>query len=68
MRQKQILGSHFCNAYQAERANRLIVEKKIRPVLDEVFPFAETAAAHQRMADNKHKGKLAIRIQAPAAP
>jgi len=62
MRQKQILGSHFANAYQAERANNLMIEKKIRPVLDEVFEFAETAKAHQLMAENKHKGKMAIRV------
>jgi crotonyl-CoA carboxylase/reductase len=65
MRQKQIIGSHFANAYQAERANRLILEGKIKPVLDQVFPFEKTAEAHQLMAENKHKGKLAIRIQAP---
>ncbi len=64
MRQKQIIGSHFANAYQAERANRLILEGKIKPVLDQVFPFERTAEAHQLMAENKHKGKLAIRIQA----
>ncbi len=67
MRQKSILGSHFANAYQAERANRLILEKKIRPVLDEVFPFAETALAHELMAQNKHKGKMVIRVQAPGS-
>ncbi|MBI4510221.1 MAG: crotonyl-CoA carboxylase/reductase [Deltaproteobacteria bacterium] len=67
MRQKQIIGSHFANAYQAERANRLIIEKKIRPVLDQVFPFERTAEAHQLMHENKHKGKLGIRVQAPQA-
>jgi crotonyl-CoA carboxylase/reductase len=65
MRQKQIIGSHFANAYQAERANRLVIEGKIKPVLDKVFPFDRTAEAHQLMADNKHKGKLGIRVQAP---
>lgn len=65
MRQKSIIGSHFANAYQAERANRLIIEGKIKPVLDLVFPFERTADAHQLMAENKHKGKLGIRIQAP---
>jgi crotonyl-CoA carboxylase/reductase len=64
MRQKQIIGSHFANAYQAERANRLVMEGKIKPVLDKVYPFEQTAEAHQLMAENKHKGKLAIRIQA----
>jgi len=62
MRQKQILGSHFANAYQAERANNLMIEKKIRPVLDEVFEFTDAAKAHQLMAENKHKGKMAIRV------
>jgi crotonyl-CoA carboxylase/reductase len=66
MRQKSILGSHFANAYQAERANELVVAGKIRPVLDQVFEFADTPRAHQLMKENKHKGKLGIRVQAPA--
>lgn len=65
MRQKQILGSHFANAYQAERANELVISGKIKPVLDQVFDFADTPLAHQLMMENKHKGKLGIRIQAP---
>jgi crotonyl-CoA carboxylase/reductase len=64
MRQKSIVGSHFANSFQAERANQLITEGKIKPVLDEVFDFEQTAEAHQQMAENRHKGKLAIRIQA----
>jgi crotonyl-CoA carboxylase/reductase len=65
MRQKQILGSHFANAYQAERANELVHSGKIKPVLDQVFDFHDTPKAHQLMMENKHKGKLGIRIQAP---
>jgi crotonyl-CoA carboxylase/reductase len=65
MRQKEILGSHFANAYQAERANELVMSGKIKPVLDQVFEFDETPHAHQLMMENKHKGKLGIRIQAP---
>jgi crotonyl-CoA carboxylase/reductase len=65
MRQKEILGSHFANAYQAERANELVMSGKIKPVLDHVYDFAETPMAHQLMKENKHKGKLGIRIQAP---
>jgi crotonyl-CoA carboxylase/reductase len=64
MRQKTIIGSHFANAYQCERANRLVLEHKIKPVLDQVFPFEKVAEAHQLMAENKHKGKLGIRVQA----
>jgi crotonyl-CoA carboxylase/reductase len=64
MRQKTILGSHFSNAFQAEKANKLIADGKIAPVLDEVFDFKDTSLAHQRLADNLHKGKIAIRIGA----
>lgn len=66
MRQKRILGSHFANAWQADRANELVVSGRIRPVLDQVYDFGDTALAHQHMLENKHKGKLGIRIQAPA--
>jgi crotonyl-CoA carboxylase/reductase len=65
MRQKSIVGSHFANAHQCERANRLVLEGKIKPVLDKVFPFERTAEAHQLMADNRHRGKMGIRVQAP---
>jgi crotonyl-CoA carboxylase/reductase len=65
MRQKSIIGSHFANAYQAERANELILDGRIRPVLDRVYPFAATPEAHQVMKENRHQGKLAIRVQAP---
>jgi crotonyl-CoA carboxylase/reductase len=68
MRQKSIIGSHFANAYQAERANELILGGHIKPVLDRVFEFADTAEAHQLMKENRHQGKLAIRVQAPGKP
>lgn len=64
MRQKEILGSHFANAYECNLANELIVQKKILPTLDETFKFEDTAKAHQLMFENKHKGKMAILVQA----
>ncbi|HEY1359820.1 MAG TPA: crotonyl-CoA carboxylase/reductase, partial [Thermoleophilaceae bacterium] len=33
MRQKQIIGSHFANAYECMKANELIEQSRIRPVL-----------------------------------
>ena len=65
MRQKQIIGSHFANAYEAERANRLIAEGKIKPFIDQIFPFEKTPEAHALMAANAHLGKLGIAVQAP---
>src|SRR5204862_6051227 len=39
MRQKQIIGSHFANAYECMRANELMTEGKIRPVLWRTMGF-----------------------------
>jgi crotonyl-CoA carboxylase/reductase len=62
MRQKQIIGSHFANAYQANEANKLIAAGTIQPVLWRVMPFEGVAEAHQLMRENKHQGKIAILV------
>ena len=38
-----------------------------KPVLDQVFPFDQTAHAHALMAANQHKGKMGIAVQAAFA-
>jgi crotonyl-CoA carboxylase/reductase len=62
MRQKQIIGSHFANAWEATKANELMDQGKIRPVLWRVMPFEGVAEAHQLMRENKHQGKIAILV------
>ncbi len=64
MRQKSIIGSHFANAYECERANRLIAEGKIEPVLSQVFPFSECPTPHQMMKENAHVGKMVVLVGA----
>jgi crotonyl-CoA carboxylase/reductase len=64
MRQKEILGSHFANAWEANKANELIEESKIRPVLWQTMGFEKVAEAHQLLRDNKHLGKIAILVGA----
>jgi crotonyl-CoA carboxylase/reductase len=64
MRQKQIIGSHFANAWECNKANELIEQGKIRPVLWKTLPFEGVAEAHQLMRDNKHQGKIAILVGA----
>ena len=66
MRQKQIIGSHFANAWQCTKANELIEQGKIRPVLWKTLPFEGVAEAHQLLRDNKHLGKIAILVGADA--
>ena len=64
MRQKEILGSHFANAYECNKANELIESGKIRPVLWRTLGFDGVAEAHQLMHENKHLGKIAILVGA----
>ena len=64
MRQKEILGSHFANAYECTKANELIESGEIRPVLWRTLGFEGVAEAHQLMRENKHQGKIAILVGA----
>jgi crotonyl-CoA carboxylase/reductase len=64
MRQKQIIGSHFANAYECYKANELIEQGLIRPVLWRTMGFEGVAEAHQLMRENKHLGKIAILVGA----
>jgi crotonyl-CoA carboxylase/reductase len=64
MRQKQIIGSHGANAYESMRANQLIAEGKIRPVVWRAMGFDGVPAAHQLLYENKHLGKISILVGA----
>jgi crotonyl-CoA carboxylase/reductase len=64
MRQKQIIGSHFANAWEASKANQLMEQGLIRPVLWKTMGFEQVGNAHQLMRDNKHLGKIAILVGA----
>ena len=64
MKQKEILGSHFANAYECMRANQLMAEGKIRPVLSKSMGFEGVPDAHQMMHENRHSGKITIRVGA----
>src|SRR5512132_1062825 len=64
MRQKQIIGSHFANAYECLRANQLMAEGKIRPVLWQTMGFEGVPTAHQLMHENKHLGKISVLVGA----
>ena len=64
MKQKEILGSHFANAYECMRANQLMAEGKVRPVLCEAMGFEGVPEAHQMLHENRHSGKITIRVGA----
>jgi crotonyl-CoA carboxylase/reductase len=66
MRQKQIIGSHFANAYECNKANELIEAGQIRPVLWRTLGFDGVPEAHQLMLENKHLGKISVLVGADA--
>jgi crotonyl-CoA carboxylase/reductase len=67
MRQKQIVGAHAFNAYEAWRANELIGESKIRPVMWRAMGFHELPDAHRLVQENRHIGKISILVGAEDA-
>src|SRR5215208_2236580 len=64
MRQKQIIGSHFANAYECMKANELIESGQVRPVVWRTMGFEGVPEAHQLMRENKHLGKISILVGA----
>jgi len=61
-KQLSVLGSTMGTEQDFADMVRLIEEKQIVPVIDEVFPFAEGEAAMRRMANGEQFGKLVLRI------
>ena len=45
-----------------EAVYELVSSGRVRPVVDEVFPLAEAAAAHERMEAGEQLGKIILRI------
>nr|WP_157082974.1 NAD(P)H-quinone oxidoreductase [Novosphingobium lentum] len=46
----------------AQVAWPLVVEGKLRPVMDRAFPLADAAAAHARMEAGDHIGKIVLKV------
>jgi zinc-binding alcohol dehydrogenase/oxidoreductase len=63
-KQLSILGSTMGTNEDFEGVFELVKSGKVRPVVDEVFPLAEAAAAHERMERGDHLGKIVLRIPA----
>lgn len=65
MAQKRIIGSHFADADSSRRANKLVEQGLIKPVMTDCFEWTQLPEAHQRMYENKLHGTVSILIGAP---
>jgi crotonyl-CoA carboxylase/reductase len=65
MRQKRVQGSHFATLFQAEAANKAVMDGRIKPAMSEVFEWERIPEAHDRMMNNVHPpGNMALMVQA----
>jgi NADPH:quinone reductase-like Zn-dependent oxidoreductase len=63
-KQLSIVGSTMGTKEDFEGAYRLVAEGKALPLVDEVFPLAETRRAHERLEAGEQMGKVVLRIPA----
>jgi zinc-binding alcohol dehydrogenase/oxidoreductase len=61
-KQLTIYGSTMGTPADFEAAYDLVASGRARPVVDEVFPLEEAAAAHERMDRGEQLGKIVLRI------
>jgi NADPH2:quinone reductase len=61
-KQLDVLGSSMGRREDFEGAYELVASGRALPLVDEVFPLAETAAAHARLEAGEQMGKIVLRI------
>jgi len=61
-RQLSLLGSFMGSRGELYSVLKLVGEKRLRPVVDRVFPLAQVAEAHQRLEEREQFGKVVLRV------
>jgi NADPH:quinone reductase-like Zn-dependent oxidoreductase len=61
-KQLSILGSTMGTREDFEAVYELVESGRVKPLVDEVFPLSEAAAAHERMESGEQLGKIILRI------
>jgi NADPH:quinone reductase-like Zn-dependent oxidoreductase len=61
-KQLSILGSTMGTKGDFEGVYELVRSGKVKPIVDEVFPLADAAAAHERLERGEQLGKIVLRI------
>ncbi len=59
------MGCHGSNAQDSQRANDLITQGKVRPVLSKTYAVDECVLAHEEQASHTKIGTTACLIVAP---
>lgn len=59
-KQQSMLGSYMGTLGELHKVLRLVFRKELRPVIDRVYPLAEVRAAHERIENREHIGKIVV--------
>jgi NADPH:quinone reductase-like Zn-dependent oxidoreductase len=62
MRRVRVQGIYVGSRETFEALNRAVALHRLRPVVDRVFPLAETRAAFEHMAAGRHLGKIIVQL------
>jgi len=60
-RQLSILGSYMASKGELLKVIDLVKQRRLKPVVDKVYPLAEAAKAQERMEKREHFGKIVLR-------
>ena len=61
-KQLTIYGSTMGSAADFAAVYDLVTSGRVKPVIDQVFPLSEAAAAHERLESGQQLGKIVLRI------
>ena len=60
-RQLSILGSYMASKAELLKVIELVRQRRLKPVVDKVYPLAEAARAQERREKREHFGKIVLR-------
>lgn len=61
-KQLSILGSYMGSLAELKIVIRLAEKGILKPIIDQIFPLKEAAAAHRRMESRLHFGKIVLKV------
>jgi NADPH:quinone reductase-like Zn-dependent oxidoreductase len=61
-RQLSLLGSYMGSRAELFTVLKLVGEKRLRPVIDRIFPLTEAAEAHRRLEQREQFGKVVLTV------
>ena len=60
--QLSIIGSRMGTKQEFEEVYKLLIEGKLKPVIDTTFPLKDAVLAQKRMEESNHLGKIVLEI------